>query len=31
MGNSQALQVKITLTWSELGRAKNVTLQEVRF
>jgi uncharacterized protein (TIGR02598 family) len=31
MGNSQALQVKITLTWNELGRSKNVTLEEVRF
>jgi len=31
MGNSQALQVKITVTWNELGRSKNVTLQEVRF
>jgi Tfp pilus assembly protein PilV len=31
MGNSQALQVRITVTWSELGRTKNIALQEVRF
>jgi hypothetical protein len=31
MGNSQALQVKITVTWNELGRTRSVELQEVRF
>ncbi len=31
MGNSLALQVKVTVTWNELGRTRNVTLQEVRF
>ena len=31
MGTSQALQVKVTITWNELGRSKNVTLEEVRF
>ena len=31
MGSSQALQVKVTVTWNELGRSKNVTLEEIRF
>lgn len=31
MGSSHALQVKVTVTWSELGRTKNVALEAVRF
>jgi uncharacterized protein (TIGR02598 family) len=31
MGTSQALQVKVTVTWNELGRSKNVALEAVRF
>jgi len=31
MGNSQALQVKITVSWNEMGRTKSVSLMEVRF
>jgi len=31
MGSSQALQVQVTLNWSELGRPKNVTLKSIRF
>jgi type II secretory pathway pseudopilin PulG len=31
MGSSQALRVRVTVTWNELGRTKNVSLQEVRF
>ena len=31
MGTSQALQVKVTITWNELGRSKHVELESVRF
>jgi len=31
MGNSHALQVRVTVAWNELGRGKNVSLEAVRF
>lgn len=31
MGNAQALQVKVTVNYKELGRPKNVALQTIRF
>ena len=31
MLTSEALQVNVTITWSELGRSRNVSLQAVRF
>jgi Tfp pilus assembly protein PilV len=31
MGNAQALQVKVTVNYQELGRPKNVSLQTIRF
>jgi hypothetical protein len=31
LGNSQGLQVRVTITWTELGRARSVSLQEARF
>lgn len=31
MGNAQALSVRVTVSWSELGRNKTVLLQSVRF
>jgi Tfp pilus assembly protein PilV len=31
MGNAQALQVKVTVNYTELGRPKNVALQTIRF
>jgi uncharacterized protein (TIGR02598 family) len=31
MGNSQALQVRVTVSWNELGRSKSVALQTIRY
>jgi type II secretory pathway pseudopilin PulG len=31
LGTSQALQVRVTLTWDELGSVKSVSLQGIRF
>jgi hypothetical protein len=31
MGNSQALQVRVTVSWNELGRSKSVSLQTIRY
>ena len=31
MGSASALQVRVTVNWTELGRARNVSLQTVRF
>ena len=31
MGSANAVQVKVTVTWNELGRTRNVVLQEIRF
>jgi type II secretory pathway pseudopilin PulG len=31
MGNSQALQVRVTISWNELGRTKSVSLESIRF
>jgi uncharacterized protein (TIGR02598 family) len=31
MGNSQALRVRVTIAWNELGRSKSVALQSIRF
>ena len=31
MGSASALRVRVTLNWTEMGRAKNVSLQTVRF
>ena len=31
MGSAAALQVRVTVNWSELGRARSVSIQAVRF
>lgn len=31
MGNSQALQVRVTISWNELGRSKSVSLESIRY
>jgi hypothetical protein len=31
MGSSSALRVRITVNWTEMGRARNVSLQTIRF
>jgi hypothetical protein len=31
MGSASALQVRVTVNWTELGRARNVQLQTIRF
>jgi hypothetical protein len=31
MGSAHALQVRVTITWKELGRNKSVALQTIRF
>ena len=31
MGNAQALQVRVTVNYTELGRARNVSLQTIRY
>jgi len=31
MGSAHAIQVRVTLNWSELGRARDISIQTVRF